>query len=84
MSTILRVFGQQLWNLAALLILACKVYTIDKWALKPCNCLLYENIRIYDVGEWNVFVQGSIGFWNSVFANLLFKSILFYLFILYR
>ena len=35
---------------------------------------IYENFLwflIYDVGfKWNVFVQASIGFWNSIFGNL--------------
>ena len=30
---------------------------------------IISNLRC-NVGEWNVFVQASIGFWNSVFANL--------------
>ena len=28
------------------------------------------SLHTVDVGEWNVFTQASIGFWNSVFANL--------------
>ena len=48
--------------------------TIGNWELtESYNCSPHENFLwflIYDVGEWNVFVQGLIGFWNSVFANL--------------
>ena len=30
---------------------------------------MISNLRC-NVGEWNVFAQASIGFWNSVFVNL--------------